>query len=416
MPATLNRSVSDTMPRLRILLSAYACEPHRGSEPGVGWEWATRLAKIHDVTVITRANNREVIESALRDCNPEHLPKFIYVDLPAFWTRLKKQGLLPVSLYYIFWQLAARSTIQERPGQFDLIHHVTFNGFRFPGAWWRSEIPVVLGPLGGGSVASPHYKRCFGWRWLFEKVRECSVKHWRWNPWTVASLKNAHRVLVVGDELHQRFEAAGIRCGKMLETALPKGLEAEPEHIPAERKKDFVWVGNMEPWKAWQIAIEAYARARSEGLQGHRLKIIGSGRQLRDARRKAEELGVSGEVDFLGQQSREEVWRAIAGARALVFSSIRDTSGNVVLEAMGLRCPVICFLHQGVAMMTDDSCAIRVEPREWQAAVAGFARAMTTLGQDHLLAGQMGAHGRSRVLEHFTWEAKIARSAAFYGD
>ena len=38
--------------RLRVLLSAFAFEPNRGYEPGVGWNVATRLAQHHDVTVI----------------------------------------------------------------------------------------------------------------------------------------------------------------------------------------------------------------------------------------------------------------------------------------------------------------------------------------------------------------------------
>ena len=51
--------------RLRVLLIAYACEPGRGSEPGTGWNMAIALSEHHDVTVITRANNREAIECHL---------------------------------------------------------------------------------------------------------------------------------------------------------------------------------------------------------------------------------------------------------------------------------------------------------------------------------------------------------------
>ena len=50
---------------LRALVSAYACEPGRGSEPGVGWSWAREIARFHEVWVITRFNNREPIEGAL---------------------------------------------------------------------------------------------------------------------------------------------------------------------------------------------------------------------------------------------------------------------------------------------------------------------------------------------------------------
>jgi hypothetical protein len=46
-----------TAKRLRILVSAYACEPYKGSEQGVGWNWVLELSKTKDVWVITRSNN-----------------------------------------------------------------------------------------------------------------------------------------------------------------------------------------------------------------------------------------------------------------------------------------------------------------------------------------------------------------------
>ena len=46
---------------MRILLSAFACAPHSGSEPGVGWHWALELARLgHDVLVLTRARDDRI--------------------------------------------------------------------------------------------------------------------------------------------------------------------------------------------------------------------------------------------------------------------------------------------------------------------------------------------------------------------
>ena len=51
---------------LKILLSAYACEPNKGSEPEVGWKWATTLPRLgHEVYVVTRSNNKENIQNYL---------------------------------------------------------------------------------------------------------------------------------------------------------------------------------------------------------------------------------------------------------------------------------------------------------------------------------------------------------------
>ena len=41
------------MKKLNVLLSAYACVPGRGSEPGVGWNFALTTSKYHNVWVVT---------------------------------------------------------------------------------------------------------------------------------------------------------------------------------------------------------------------------------------------------------------------------------------------------------------------------------------------------------------------------
>ena len=47
-------------------MSAYACEPGKGSEPGVGWAVALEMARYHDIWVITRANNRPLSRPSWR--------------------------------------------------------------------------------------------------------------------------------------------------------------------------------------------------------------------------------------------------------------------------------------------------------------------------------------------------------------
>ena len=70
----------------RILLSAYACEPGKGSEPAVGWMWATELAAAgHEVWVLTREANRSSIEAVIPPLNADRL-HFHYCDLP-HWAR-----------------------------------------------------------------------------------------------------------------------------------------------------------------------------------------------------------------------------------------------------------------------------------------------------------------------------------------
>src|SRR5258707_12973178 len=105
--------------RLKVLISAYACEPNKGSEPEVGWQLALHMAKFHDITVLTRANNQANIEKGLSEHIGPH-PNFLYYDLPKWVLTLKRRGL-PVALYYFFWQMGVRLVMYRRVRCFSLI-------------------------------------------------------------------------------------------------------------------------------------------------------------------------------------------------------------------------------------------------------------------------------------------------------
>src|ERR1700692_1761816 len=113
----------------RILLSAYACEPGKGSEPEVGWMWATGLhAAGHEVWVITREANRAAIEGESRGQGRAGL-HFVYYDLPPA-ARMWKRGGRGVHWYYALWQWGAYRTARRlmKRVRFDCVQHVTFVG------------------------------------------------------------------------------------------------------------------------------------------------------------------------------------------------------------------------------------------------------------------------------------------------
>ena len=91
---------------MRIIAFAYACEPGRGSEPGAGWRWAHLLAELGETWVITRANNRPVIQREIERNGPLPNVHFVYVDLPPSLRRWKR-GQRGVRLYYLLWQRTA---------------------------------------------------------------------------------------------------------------------------------------------------------------------------------------------------------------------------------------------------------------------------------------------------------------------
>ena len=91
---------------MKILLSAYACEPNKGSEPEIGWRWATELSNFaNEVYVITRLNNKQNIEEELKTKNYKNI-EFIYFDLPKWFTYFFKGKYNQFSYFYFYvWQI-----------------------------------------------------------------------------------------------------------------------------------------------------------------------------------------------------------------------------------------------------------------------------------------------------------------------
>ena len=111
---------------LKVFLIAFACEPHKGSEGGIGWNVTNQLARYHEVHVLTRANNRPPIEEYLQD-KTDPVPVFHYYDLPRwlmFWKK-KRRGY---RLYYYLWLYFSYFRYRGfvKSGNFDIVHHLTF--------------------------------------------------------------------------------------------------------------------------------------------------------------------------------------------------------------------------------------------------------------------------------------------------
>jgi glycosyltransferase involved in cell wall biosynthesis len=358
---------------MRIVVFAYACEPGTGSEPGTGWVWARILARLGETWVITRANNRGVIEDALPDLPERERLHFVYVDLPAwarFWKR-KQRGLRP---YYLLWQTAAvrKARALDRTARFDVAWHVTFGN-----AWLGSlapltGLPFAYGPVGGGVGPPWKLMPIFGLRGaLYEILRAGARSGGRYlNPFARLAWGHARLILVENEETRDWLPARHREKASIF----PNTVIGD---MPASRPRSAgpptaLFVGRLVPWKGAALALEAIA-----SLTEWRLLICGTGRDEARLRRLASRRGLGARVEFLGTLAREEVFRIMQEeADVLAFPSLHDEGGYVVAEALACGLPVVCLDRGGPPAIGGEAASVVRTAEGVRGVVANLARVL----------------------------------------
>ena len=121
-----------------------------------------------------------------------------------------------------------------------------------------------------------------------------------------------------------------------------------------------------------------------------------------ELRRRAEQLGVAGDVRFLGWIDPDELEGFYRAAACFVFPSLHEGFGLPVLEAMARGVPVACSNRSSLPEIAGDA-AVTFDPER----VEEIARALETLIVDPALAQRLREAGRQRAAQ-FSW-ARTAR-------
>jgi glycosyltransferase involved in cell wall biosynthesis len=331
--------------KYKILLSAYACEPNRGSEPGVGWNWALELCKLnHDVWVITRANNKTVIDDYL-DSNQEQTNlHFIYYDLPHWLLWLKKYGL-SVNLYYLFWQFGIVSSAKKQHEiiNFDLVHHITFGVFRHPSFLYKLKIPLVFGPVGGGEYTPNILRKIFPLKNRFtESIRGCINKISKYNPLLNRAYENSVLILTKTAQTKEYVpEKFQYKTKNLLEIGI-KSVSVE-ELNTKDNLFRVLFVGRLIYSKGLDVALSAFAKF-SNSFNGESVfDIVGEGEYKNRIEKLAIKYGIEDKVKIIEWMPQEKLKDIYLSSNVLLFPSLHDSSGNVVLEALSFGLPVVCL-------------------------------------------------------------------------
>lgn len=174
-----------------------------------------------------------------------------------------------------------------------------------------------------------------------------------------------------------------------------------------------LFVGRLVARKGVDRLLEALARIADRAW---RLEVVGFGPERDPLERRAERLGLSGRVAFLGRVSSAELVAAYRRAGCFVLPATLDERadteglGVVLLEAMAHGVPVVATRRGGIVDVVDDGRTGLLVEDDPRALAAGIAAVL----DDPARGRAMGEAGRERVRERFGWDSIVGRLEAVY--
>jgi glycosyltransferase involved in cell wall biosynthesis len=394
----------------KIFVSAYGCEPNKGSEQGVGWHWVLEMAKTEELWVITRSNNRQGIESGL----PPEIDSrvhFIYYDLPE-WLRRFKSKEKGLYLYYALWQWGAYRLAKQlvKEIKFDYCQHLTFGSMWMPTFMYKLPIPFVWGPIGGGESVQFSFIKTLPWRGRFAEYARCIlIRFADINPFFAGPARAARAIIARTTDSEMVFpQKYRHKVHTMLETGTSEDvlLKYVPTVVKSsDTKLNLVYVGRLVASKNVATALRAFALLPKAYTKLH-LTIVGDGPLLDALTELARQLGVIDRVSFVGSVSHEDVIRTLQLSDLCLFPSLREGGSWSLMEAMAVGLPVICLDTSGMHIITDENCAIRIPVTTPIEVVQKVTEAIALLANTPALRKKMGDSGRQRIRECFSWSSK----------
>ena len=392
---------------MRILLSAYACEPNKGSEPGVGWSWAVELAKSHSVWVITRDNNKDNIEQYIashREFSELDL-HFVYVGLPkslTFW----KKGRRGMRLYYMLWQKKAANIAKKlhREIGFDFVQHVSFVSYTQPTYMYKIGIPFVWGPISGGENIPQKIKIEMS---LKEKCIEFVRSVSQYLAIQTISGRNAlkkAKYIIAATEETKDYIPRQYHDKTIIMPAI--GLNEIPNYKRVMNKKiKIIMAGRLIYWKAFDIGIKAFIKI-AEKYPNVELHILGEGNQKNKLKKLAGNL-LNQQIFFVPPVPHDEIYKFYSEYDLFLNTTLRDSGCMAMMEAMAVGVPCVAIAAGGPNILLGDNSECKIDPLGYDYCINTIAEKIESLIQNSDLRDIESTLQKDRARHYFTMITKV---------
>lgn len=391
-----------------ILVSAYACEPFKGSEQGVGWNWVLQMAVNNEVHVITRVNNQEIIEANIPQAVEKNIT-FHYYDTHKAIKGLKNKAK-GLYFYYFCWQLGLIPLIYKLNKQhdFDYSIHLTFGSIWMPTVLPFFKISFIWGPIGGGEGEPYSFLKILPLKQrMLQYIRLIMNNTAILNPMVFIASLRAKTILVRTENTAKVIPAIfRDKVKVVLETAMEGDVFNFSKKNEASNSNQLrlITTGRLMPSKNLITAVRAIGYLPE--YYPVTLTIIGSGAESKRIDQEVDLLDIANKVHRINETSRVNVLNELTNSDIYLFPSLREGGSWALMEAMAIGLPVVCLNWSGMQIITDAESAIRLPVTNPEQMPKDMAEAICKLIDNPELRLKMGMAGRKRIKNVFNWEAK----------
>ncbi|GAA4083004.1 MULTISPECIES: glycosyltransferase family 4 protein [Streptomyces] len=302
------------------------------------------------------------------------------------------------------FSLRARRHLAARRGEFDVVHDNQTLGYG------------LLGDVGAPLVTTIHHPITVDRRLELDAApdwkRRASVR--RWYGFTRMQKRVARRLpsvlTVSGTSKGEIVDHLGVREDRIQVVHIGADTALwSPDPAVAEVPGRIVTTSSADvPLKGLVFLVEALAKLRTEHPSAH-LVVVGKRAEDGPVAHAIEKYGLGDAVEFVKGITDAELVDLVRSAQISCVPSLYEGFSLPAAEAMATGTPLLATTGGAIPEVAgaDGETCLAVPPGDAGALAAGLARLL----EDPALRAKLGAAGRERVLERFTW-ARAARGTA----
>lgn len=393
---------------MNYLISAYSVNPYKGSEDSIGWNWVLQYEKNYKegdrIILLTKKFNEKDTRRGLKEFNIQHV-ELVIVDVPNALNWFREKYSAFHHMYYILWQHWAWLWVKHSGIRFDVIHHVTMNDYRIPSELYKAKgAKVIWGPMGGAQV-TPRSLKVYEKNQLVASFREFVNKSCSWNPFYKKALRSYYKIYCINNETQKQISRI---VGKDVPLMPELALRDEYKNLPIRKRNNdilkIVFVGRLIGKKGIAFLVDALSLMPTD--MDWELLIFGDGDDRVLIEKQIADSGIGKNVKLMGNRPLNQIAEAYQQADVFVLPSLRETSGNVLLEAMAYAVPIVAFDTSFCKELSNKQCGIFVNVNQSLDKIKkDFCDAIIKLAEDKTLRENFGRNGYEYA-NRLTWEDK----------